>query len=165
MDATPSTPACLLEQPLEYYCEGGCQELAVALHRNLGWEIVLVIQPDEPYWEDEEDSDNFIASVVHAYAVDPAGNAWDIQGVRPAAKMQEEAKERFLVWSTDTDWVANESDLATYVGEWGEPEPIDRPLFAYTDGDIERAWRDAQRALGNHPGWPSPASARSRPRM
>lgn len=165
MDAIPSTPACPLEQPLEYYCEGGCHELAVALHRNLGWEIVLVIQPDEPYWEDEEDSDNFIASVVHAYAVDPTGNAWDIQGVRPAGKMQEDAKERFVVWSTDTDWVANETDLATYVGEWGEPEPIDRPLFAYTDEDIERAWRDAQRALGDLPGWPAPMPLRPRPRM
>lgn len=142
-----------LENPAEHYSHGGCHELAVALHRKLGWDMVVVTQPEEPYWEDEGDPDNSIPCVVHVYAVDPAGNAWDILGSRPSEQVRQETQERFLVGNLDTDWLRSEGELTVYVGEWGDPDPIDRPLFAYTDEDVERAWRDARKALAHLPGW------------
>ena len=136
------------------YCEGRCHELAVALHRLFGWELLLVTDPNDPYWQDPEDDDNFIPSVVHVYAVDPAGNAWDAFGVRPADHARSDCEERFVIKGVDTDWLRHEDELQTYVGEWGDPDIIDRPLFAYTDLDIDRAWADAQRFLAHVPGWP-----------
>jgi len=154
------------EEQQVLYSEGQCHYLAVALHRHLGWELVLVVNPSEPYWEDEEDDENFIASVFHAYAVDPQGRAWDVFGWRPMDAMVAETQERFLGWNLQSEWVANEPDLQTFVGYWGEPEAIDRPLDSYDEQDIEQAWAMAQQVFAGLENWPGPPplSKHRRPR-
>lgn len=137
----------------EQYSQGDCHHLAVALHRHLGWELVLVLNPDEPYWEDEEDDENFIASVTHVYAVDPQHRAWDVFGCRPAGQMVPECKDRFGGWNLGSDWVGPESELSTYVGCWGAPEAIERPLGEFTEADVATAWAHAQGIFAGIPAW------------
>lgn len=156
----------------ETYMEGECHCLAIALHRRLGWELVAITNPDDPYWQDEEDDDNFIASVTHVYAVDPQHRAWDVLGWRPADGMVPECRETFGGWNQCSDWVGPESELAVYVGYWGDPDPIDRPLSAYTDEEVEQAWEHAQTIFASMPEWQvalqalvaPPAPARRGPR-
>ncbi len=147
------SPSAADEDLLTQYSEGKCHVLALALHRHLGWEMVLVIDNNAPYWEDAEDPDNFIASVVHAYAVDREHRAWDIHGCRPAEDMVRETQERFCVFALDTDWLCSEGELTSYVGEWGEPEIIDRPLAAFVEADVAEAWIHAQRVFKGLTQW------------
>ena len=152
------TPPMPLEEALELYTQGLCHVLAVALHRKLGWEIVLALNPEADFWEDPDDPDNGIPEVLHAYAVDPQGRAWDIRGHRPQEAIREDTSELIGNSEVDTDWLANEGEMAMYVGEWADDgeEPIDRPLIAYTDQDVEEAWAVACALI---PGLPQPSPA------
>lgn len=147
----------------ETYQEGECHCLAVALHRHLGWELVAITNPDDPYWEDEEDADNFIPSVTHVYAVDPQHRAWDILGWRMADQMVPECRENFGGWNLTSDWMRQESELDTYVGYWGDEDPIERPLSAYTDADVAAAWEHAQAVFAALPEWQQALAARLEP--
>jgi len=150
---------------VELYTSGECHVLAVAIHRRTGWPMHVVLDQDERWWEDPEDDDNWIPAVAHVYCVDPDGNAWDIEGVRPLSEVPSLASERFGVRDYDSDEVRSEEGLKPYIGCWGDDgEEIDRPLCEYGDADVDDAWEAACRALGHLPGFPaaSPASA-SRP--
>lgn len=149
----------------EQYSHGECHVLAVAMHRQFGWPIHVVLDAAELYWEDPDDPDNVIPSVVHCYAVDPDGNAWDIHGVRPESSIRREASMTYAIGDYDSHLVETEEELATYVGCWvakadpndddePEPDPIDRPLHEYTDDDVEEAWTAAEQYLGHITGWP-----------
>ena len=151
---------------IDYYTSGSCHELAVALNRNLGWQIALVVLPDAPYWEDESDPGNTLPSVLHAYAVDPDGNAWDIEGVRPADQMVRDAEERFQESGAAMEMMFGEDDLRTYVGYWGDEDEgaIDRPLTDYTDQDVAEAWEHAQHVFASWPQWHALQDKPSAPR-
>lgn len=158
-------PAALFPLPpsMERYLVGECHVLAVALHRQFGWEIALVLNDDAFFWEDPADPDNGIPEVIHAYAVDPQQMAWDIRGARPAQEMRRDSATQFGMdeGSLSTDWMRSERELDTYVGggvdEGGNP--FDRPLETYTDQDVSRALEDALRLLSGNPVWPKPPSA------
>lgn len=155
MTNTAATPT--LTEASHPYLDGQCHVLAVALHRQLGWNLVLVLG-EAFFWEDPQDCDNGIPEVIHAYAVDEQGQAWDIRGPREAETIREDCAEHFVMeaGSLDTDWLRSEAELRMYVGEWAEEgeDPIDRPLGTYTQADIDQAWDVAQAVLGDKPGWP-----------
>lgn len=121
---------------------------AIALARRFGWTIHLVLDNDERYWEDPADSDNFIPTVIHAYAIDERGNAWDVLGVRHYSAIRPEIDEWIEIRDYASDDELSEQDLAMYVGCWSsEGEPIDRPLSEYSDADVQEALHVAQRIV------------------
>lgn len=142
---------------LDVYTSGSCHILAVAIHRVSGWPIHLVLDQTERWWEDPADPDNWIPSVAHAYCIDPSGNAWDIEGVRPLAHVPEEVRTRYGVMEYDSDEIFSEEALVMYVGCWGDEgeEQIDRPLWEYSNDEVAEAWEVACQALGHLPGFPA----------
>lgn len=141
---------------IDIYTSGSCHILAVALHRKFGWGIHVVLDQDERYWEDPADADNWIASVIHVYAVDNHGNAWDIQGVRPLSEVRQEIQSMHTVGEYDSDDVYAEDELKSYVGCWTDDpdeEPIDRPLFEYDEQDVAEAAVVADEVLSVLPGY------------
>lgn len=148
------TPSTATPEEIEVYTQGACHIFAVALHQMFGWQIEIVRQDDEVWWQDEQDADNFIPAVVHAYAIDAFDNAWDIRGVRPASQIHHECQELFDVDETSGDTCRSEAEIKTYVGVLDlEGEQIDLPLGAYTDADTQRAKETAVRALHGLPGF------------
>jgi len=139
------------EAEIDLYTNGSCHVLAVALHRNLGWPMLVVTDPTQPSWVDDDDPDNQIDSVVHVFAVND-GMAWDIVGGRPESQAAEWCEERFGTMMPMIDEVFSEDGLAMYVegasGEYDDDIDPHRPLHSYTDEDVEEAWEVAKRALG-----------------
>jgi hypothetical protein len=58
------------------FMEGKCCEYAVALHRVLGYSLVL-LTGERP---DEDDDETTVNVVIHALGVDKHGIAWDVEG-------------------------------------------------------------------------------------
>lgn len=157
---TAFSPSKASRAEMELYSSGECHVLAAAFCRKAGWPILLVLDMAERWWEDPSDPDNFIPSVVHAYALDPDGYAWDIAGRRPTGDVPSDAHARFQVMEYGSDELRSEGELRAYVGCWGEEgEDIERPLWDYADDDIEAAWEAACRALGHLPGFPAEVPA------
>src|SRR5690606_2173043 len=123
-----------------------CHVFAVALHRIFGWQIHLVLDQDDRFWEDPADADNWIPSVVHAYALDPEGNAWDVAGSRPSGEILYETCTWANIGTYDSDCLRSEEELRTYVGFWADDgeEPIDRPLCEYGEADVTDAIETAR---------------------
>jgi hypothetical protein len=99
------------------YTEGECHVFAAALHRRFGWPIHLVVDHSRPHWEDPADPDNAIPTVVHAVAVDPAGNAWDVSGVRSLDAIKTEVGG-WTATSADTLDTANTSAMPPPYRAW-----------------------------------------------
>jgi hypothetical protein len=163
-------PSCATAEDQMRYMEGDCHLLAVALHRNLGWRMQAQLDQADPFWQDEADPDNFIANVLHVYAMDGKGNAWDVKGVRPQSLIEQEMEDLFSPQDPSSDEMRSEGELKTYVGCWAEGfddedpvEEIERPLGQYDDQDIERAWQVAQRIFAGMEGF-APSAASSTPR-
>ena len=142
------------DDDIEQYTSGECHVFAVVLHRMLGWQMLACLDYGETYWADPSDPDNFISSVNHIFAIDPEGNAWDVMGARKYEDIRAEVES----WCSISDYVSeelcSELDLAMYVGEWGEDEsgdPIDRPLHAFTEADVQEATEKALRIFSGHP--------------
>lgn len=137
------------------YTQGACHVFAVALHRMTGWPIHLVLDQDERFWEDPGDCDNWIPCVVHAYCLDPSGEAWDVLGRRPLEEAGPELEDWVRIGAVDTDTIESEEALRHYAGCWAEDgeEPIERPLAAYDEKDILVAQEVAARVLGGVPGF------------
>ena len=170
MSLSPSTAS---ESHLDYYTNGACHHLAIALNRKLGWFIDVRTDASEPYWQDEADADNFLPAVLHVYAIDPQGRAWDVRGCRPGADVAAEIEEHYAPGEPDSEEFAREAYMRHLVGCWAEPdeeegeaEPIDRPLEDYTDQDIEEAWQVVVEIFGGMDGFnpqQAPAPSRTRP--
>lgn len=140
------------DDEIDAYTTGMCHIFAAALNRNLGWQLLVVVDQGEIYWENPADECDYIPSVVHVYALDEDGRAWDIKGVRSYSDIKDDVESWCHVQCFDTDFCNSEDDLRRYVGYWSdEGEPIDRPLESYTVQDIDEAWEVAERALANIP--------------
>jgi hypothetical protein len=144
------------DDDVDLYTQGHCHHLALALHRQFGWRILLAIDHGEAFWEDPHDADNTLPAVLHVWAVDWSGQAWDIRGVRPQESVRAETEECWDPLELGFDECRSEAELRPYIGCWAEPgeEPIDRPLHEASDDDVARAWASAQRSLSHLPGWP-----------
>lgn len=137
------------------YCHGECHVFAVALHRLTGWPIHVVVDNDEHHWDSEEDDDDFLPVVVHVLCEDPDGNLWDVRGSRPRDSLYEEMMGWTAIMDYDSSTGLSEDELRAYVGFWGDPDPIDRPLTSYTEDDVALATATAHRVLAELPGFPS----------
>lgn len=152
----PLLPSAATETQSAFWMEGACHVLAVALHRAHGWGIHLVLDEGEPFWEDPEDADNFIPSVLHAYAVDADGIAWDALGARPLGEVETECRRRWFPSHYGTDEIRSEDELRTYVVCPEESEEVERPLGEYDDRGVAEALAFAAAALGGIAGYPAP---------
>lgn len=130
------------EEALEQFTTGECHVLALALHRAYGLKIMAVVDYSEPYSsivDDNGDKGEDIPSVIHVYAVDAAGMAWDIRGARPADRkaIMADITEAF------PDLCHCEGNLSTE--DWSEDDVArhsandDMPLFHYGEADIGKA--------------------------
>lgn len=132
-----SAPSLASEEDVRVYTSGDSHALAVALHRRFGWSLVVVTDSRDPVWVDPEDPANSIPSVVHVYALDGNGDAWDIRGKRPRMAIRDEMYEFFNVQDFEEEECADEEDLSFYVGVWSDTgDPVVRPLPSYTDDDL-----------------------------
>lgn len=146
------------------YMNGDCHILAIALHRKLGWRMQAQLDQADPFWQDENDPDNFIPNVLHVYALDQMGRAWDVMGCRPESIIFLEIQDMFSPQDPSSDEMRSESELKMYVGCWagandeqdGNPEGIERPLGEYDDQDIEQAWQMATRIFAGMEGFSDP---------
>ncbi len=144
---TTIEPSAATEAERELYLTGSCHAFALALHRRHGMAILVVGDADRPYWSDDADPDNAVPSVLHCYAVDGEGRAWDVLGVRPVSEIARELLERHPdVETLDQDLLAGEAAMALYVDGMGE-DGADRPLHALSEADIAEAMDCAARAL------------------
>jgi hypothetical protein len=140
--------SCATEADVELYTTGCCHVLALAMHREFGWPMVIVSDNHEVYWQDPNDEDAQIPSVAHVYALAPDGKAWDVFGSRDLDDVRDEVEERWHVQSYGLTILGDESELLEFVGEWGEDsegDVIDRPLPEYSDLDIAEAVEDIRR--------------------
>lgn len=148
------TPSTASDAQIETYGAGQCHVFAVALHRMFGWQIEVIRDDEERWWEDDADSDNFIPAVVHVYAIDDLDNAWDIRGVRPSPQVHDECQELYHVGATSGDTCRGEGEISTYVDSLEENgDQIELPLGSYTQQDIDQACRVAVRVLAHLPGF------------
>lgn len=143
----------MISQPTDdeqcYYLEGACHVFAMALHRAFGWSFLVVTDPEEIIWTDPEDEDNFIPAVIHVYAVDEVGRAWDILGKRDLDAVIPELRKRHEdVQYFDQDSFANLDCLSMYVDGMGHSD-VDRPLHSVREEDVEEALATAIRLYGN----------------
>lgn len=157
---TPSLPGEADEGTAARYSGGMCHVFAVALHRRFGWTFHVVLDQSERFWEDPDDSDNWIPAAVHVYAVDGSGTAWDVHGARPLAEVEGEACGRWNIGEYDWDEGRDEGFLSHYVCGEDDSFGIDRPLPSYGQADVDEADRVAAEALRAVPGYPSVAGSR-----
>ena len=145
-------PSMATEADISAYTSGYSHALAVALHRRFGWKMLVVTDARDPYWVDPEVAENSIPVVVHVYALDGNGDAWDIRGKRTQADVKDDCYEFFNVQDFETEVCADEDDLAFYVGTWSDAgDPIERPLPYYSEGDIVEAEAILVKAFPNMP--------------
>jgi len=127
------------EEDIDEYTSGRCHVFAAALHRRTGWPFFLVLDCGADHWGNEDEP---IASVCHVFCVDPDGNAWDIKGTRPINEIREEMEDWLHIQEYGEEWMESESDLAHYVGTWGDENDNDevlRPLVDYGEKCIKAA--------------------------
>lgn len=127
---------------IEQYCYGQCHMFAVALHRLTGWPIHLVLDDDEKHWIDPNDDDNWIPATVHAFCIDDQDRFWDVKGIRGRNEVYAELTSWVNIADYRSETLWDEECLKAYTGCWADDgEPIDRPLSAYNDLDVEEATR------------------------
>lgn len=140
------------EDDIKVYTSCDSHTLAVALHRRFGWKMLVVTDARDPFWTDPVDDDNVIPAVVHVYALDESGDAWDVRGKRSRTSVRDDMYELFNVQDFEENECADEDALAFYVGEWSETgEPVVRPLSSYSEQDILEAESVIVRIFPNMP--------------
>lgn len=130
----------------EHYTRGECHVLAVALHRHLGWPILVMSESGQPWWQDPKDPSLFTRKVAHVYAISPDGWAWDIRGAKPVERIDQDMRSFFgLTVPAVRNWCLTERDIFPYVDRMGKGlDHLDRPLGAYSEEDVELSWGVAE---------------------
>jgi hypothetical protein len=129
------------EREVDRYTNGECHVFAVAMHRLTDCGFLVVTDPTQPSWVDEEDPDNQIDGVVHVFAL-VGDMAVDVEGTRPADEVEAYCEERFGSFMPTSETVETEEQLWTWVqGRSPDDEELDieRPLSAYDESDVEEA--------------------------
>ena len=146
------TPSLAADDDIRAYTAGDSHTLAVALHRRFGWRMMVVTDARDPFWKEPGNGDGDIPSVVHVYAVDGNGDAWDIRGKRPVTAARDDCYSYFNVQDFYFDDCDDEDDLSYYVGVWSDNgEPVERPLPYYSEQDIADAEAVIVRVFPNVP--------------
>lgn len=145
-------PSLASEDEIKAYTSGDSHAFAVALHRRFGWRIMVVTDSRDPYWRNPVNPDDEIPCVVHVYALDGNGDAWDVRGKRKRSSVTDELYEYFQVLDFQVEVLDDEDDLSFYVGVWSDSgDPIERPLPYYSEQSIEAAEAVIVRAFPNVP--------------
>jgi hypothetical protein len=140
------------EDDIRAYTSGDSHTLAVALHRRFGWRMLVVTDARDPYWRDPVNPEDEIPCVVHVYALDERGDAWDIRGKRHRESVRDDCYEFFNVLDFNEEICDDEDDLAFYVGVWSDDgTPIERPLPYYSEQDLAVAEAVIVRTFPNIP--------------
>lgn len=133
------------EAEIELYTRGSCHVLALAFERRFSNGFVLVTDPEEIYWEGDGETDD-IPAVLHVYALDEAGTAWDALGPRPIESIEAHVRELFPdARSVSLDRLPDTESLLAYVDR---DDMADRPLHEVTEADIVEAAECVERLLG-----------------
>ena len=126
----------------QWYTQGECHILAVALHRNLGWLLLVMCEADKPWWQDPKDPKVSTYAVAHVYALSPDGLAWDIRGAMPVERIDQDMRNYFRLTVAPTRHLCNkERDLGAHVHNMGKAYVhLTRPLLEYSEEDVELSW-------------------------
>lgn len=145
-----ATPADINE-----YSNGECHVLALAMHRKLGWPLLVMCEEGRPFWQDPQNPGRAVPVVRHVYALSPDGLAWDIRGSMRQEDIPEDMQENFGVRSAAV-LVEKEAGMALYVDGMGKRyQGWQRPLMAFTKEDIDLSWGVAIDLLSGLPGFGS----------
>lgn len=134
-------PDCASPDPREwdyedleiFFMTGRCHHLAISLARTRGYRIGVLFETDE----EDLDGDPWIPH--HVFAIDRAGKAVDVRGVRPLAQVIEDFAGTVGLVSPKVE-VMGEARLRSEV-----IERRDRPLSPATEADIALAGRALER--------------------
>lgn len=149
---TVDVPSLATETDIRRYTSGESHALAIALHRRFGWKIACVTDSHDHFWTDPANPENVIPTVIHVYAVDEAGDYWDIRGKRSKAGVYAELYHLFHALDFSIDECETEEDIGFYVGHWAEiGEAVERPLSSYSEDDLRAAEIVIVRAFPNVP--------------
>lgn len=127
---------------IETYTQGACHIFALALHRHLGAELVVVTDPKRTMAAAPDG--RRVARVLHvfatigtlAYDVASEIRTRDVAGVSRLVCRARKVEVRHL---------RGEADLSAFIKR--SPDDAERPLRSYTEDDIEKAWAVAMRVL------------------
>lgn len=101
--------------------------------------------PEEPFWEDDDGEG--VPSVLHVYALDADGMAWDALGPRPVDAIEAHLRQLFPdARAISLDRVTGVSGLMRYVDV---AVMADRPLHEVAEADVIAAMSLAERLLGS----------------
>lgn len=122
------------------YLNGSCHILAMAfVELNPTWSFEVVFDGSQHYYGDDGGIGEYI---LHVYAKDESGNAWDILGCRPHDSIISECyqlfNETFLYKKS-----LNVSELKNYITS----DERDAPLKNYFVKDLFQANKIAQKIL------------------
>ena len=116
------------EDEIEVYTMGCCHLLALAMHRKFGWSLLTVESGEESYVASYEDNSiDEVPCVLHVYAVDDHGQAWDIVGSRAFADVRKEAAEVFCTAEQNLS-IDHEFSEKSFVSNYVSDENNDKPL-------------------------------------
>lgn len=132
----------LSDAEIDLYTRGSCHVLALAFERRFSNGFVLVTDPEEIYWEGDGETDD-IPAVLHVYALDESGIAWDALGPRPVEAIEAHVRELFPdARGVSLDRLHDVESLLAYVDQ---DELADLPLHSVTEADIAEAAECAER--------------------
>lgn len=136
-----------IEDPQDsiYGC-GACHIHAIAAARVHGGDRFLVIEDhDEPVWQNDSDSDDYLPAVIHVYSLHGDGDtaiARDILGDRLASEAPDEADELFRIGHMESQAVSLEELLDMTQGRESPAlieDGAENPLSEVFEDDVQIA--------------------------
>lgn len=113
------------------YLNGQCHLLAIAfLEINSNWNLEVVQDCSQFY-----DGDGVWDCVMHVYAVDDKGVAWDIRGGRPVEEVIDDVEECF----GKGKYYQNTFTVSDFLSEFVSTENKDAPLIELNDYSMKEA--------------------------
>lgn len=126
---------------IDRYMNGECHVFATALHRELGFSYLILVDESELYGD-------FIPAINHVYAVDGEGNAYDATGRHDVEEVIEGWFDNNVRYQPNIDEIDSEYDLQKYIEKTADG--FQKPLSRYDDNDVSIALdlaRDVLRGL------------------
>lgn len=134
----------LSDAEIAYYTRGSCHVLAIALERRFSNGFVLVTDPEETYREGDDETDD-VPAVLHVYALDGDGVAWDALGPRPVEAIEAHVRELFPdARQVSLDRLPDVEALMAYVDR---DDLADLPLHPVDEADVFEATECLERLL------------------
>lgn len=123
-----------LARAAQFYMNGGCHHVAVALHRAHGWPMIAVAEDTGDGDFCDADGDD-LPCILHVYAFDGT-HLHDARGSIAEDRLWQDIDELGYAHDLDSCYeveLDSEDELATYLEDNGGP------LLGYSEADIEEA--------------------------